>query len=66
MPMRHPVADTHIGIVISDNNYYATGSLEESNVNNVKVIAWNGNNDGLQFGDMTSVSNAFVRSGDDS
>jgi hypothetical protein len=54
------------GIIITDNNFYATDSLSNSTVNDVKVIAWNGNNDGLQFGDNTTVSNVFVRSGDDS
>jgi hypothetical protein len=54
------------GIVITDNNFYATALLTNSTVNNVKVIAWNGNNDGLEFGDNTTVSNVFVRSGDDS
>ncbi len=52
--------------IISDNNYYATDSLTHSTVNNVKVIAWNPNNDGLEFGLGTTVSNVFVRSGDDS
>lgn len=54
------------GIIISDNNFYATGALTDSTVNNVKIIAWNANNDGLQFGDNTTASNVFVRSGDDS
>jgi hypothetical protein len=54
------------GIIISDNNYYSTDSLTDSTVNDVKVIAWNGNNDGLEFGSNTSASNVFVRSGDDS
>jgi len=54
------------GIVIADNNYYATDSLTSSKVNNVKVIGWNGNNDGLEFGANTTVTNVFVRSGDDS
>ena len=54
------------GIIITDNNFYATDSLTNSTVNDVKVIAWNGNNDGLEFGDNTTASNVFVRSGDDS
>jgi hypothetical protein len=54
------------GIVIADNNFYSTDSLTDSTVNNVKVLAWNANNDGLEFGSNTSASNVFVRSGDDS
>ena len=54
------------GFIITDNNFYATDSMTNSTLNDVKVIAWNGNNDGLQFGDNTTASNVFVRSGDDS
>jgi hypothetical protein len=54
------------GVIISDNNFYSTDSLTNSTVNNVKVIAWNANNDGLQFGSNTTATNVFVRSGDDS
>jgi hypothetical protein len=54
------------GIIIADNNFYSTDSLTDSTVNNVKVIAWNANNDGLEFGSNTTASNVFVRSGDDS
>jgi len=54
------------GIVIADNNFYATDSLTNSTVNNVKVLSWNENNDGLEFGASTTASNVFVRSGDDS
>jgi len=54
------------GIVIADNNFYATDSLENSTINNVKVMSWNENNDGLELGTSTSVSNVFVRAGDDS
>ena len=44
-----PLHNFHLnGIIISDNNFYATGSLTSSTVNNVKIIAWNGNNDGLR------------------
>jgi hypothetical protein len=54
------------GIIIADNNFYSTDSLTDSAVNNVKVIAWNANNDGLEFGSNTTASNVFVRTGDDS
>ena len=54
------------GIIIADNNFYATDSLTDSTVNNVKVISWNENNDGLEFGASTTASNVFIRSGDDS
>jgi hypothetical protein len=54
------------GIIISDNDFYATDRLTNSSVNNTKVIAWNANNDGLEFGFNTTASNVFVRSGDDS
>ena len=63
----HRLSDFDLdGIIIADNNFYATDSLTDSTVNNVKVIAWNANNDGLEFGDNTTASNVFVRSGDDS
>jgi hypothetical protein len=35
-------------------------------VNDVKIIGWNGNNDGLQLGFTVRASNAFVRTGEDS
>jgi len=54
------------GIIASDGNYYATDLFENSALNNVKVMSWNGNNDGLELGMNTSVSNVFVRVGDDS
>jgi hypothetical protein len=54
------------GIVIADNNFYATDSLQNSTINNVKVMSWNENNDGLELGATTSASNVFVRAGDDS
>jgi hypothetical protein len=54
------------GIIIADNNFYATDSLTNSTVNNVKVIGWNENGDGLEFGPTATASNVFVRSGDDS
>ena len=54
------------GIVITDQNLDATDALANSTVNNVKVLGWNGNNDGIEMSANTSVSNVFVRSGDDS
>jgi hypothetical protein len=54
------------GIVITDQNLFATDLLSNSTLNNVKDLGWNGNNDGFELGDNTTVSNAFVRSGDDS
>jgi hypothetical protein len=54
------------GIVITDQNLYATDLLANSVINNVKVLGWNGNNDGLELGVNTVVSNVFIRSGDDS
>ncbi|HEY5380658.1 MAG TPA: hypothetical protein VIJ65_00250 [Acidobacteriaceae bacterium] len=54
------------GIIIADNNFYATDSLTDSTINNVKVIGWNENNDGLEFGPSATASNVFVRAGDDS
>lgn len=54
------------GIIIADNNFYATDSFTNSTLNNVKVIGWNENGDGLELGASATVSNVFVRSGDDS
>jgi uncharacterized protein (TIGR03437 family) len=54
------------GIVIADQNLYATDLLSNSTVNNVKDLGWNGNNDGFELGVNTVVSNVFIRSGDDS
>ena len=54
------------GIVISDSDYASTTNLLASIINNVKVIGWNGNNDGLQMGDGAIAANVFVRTGDDS
>jgi hypothetical protein len=54
------------GIVITDSNYASTANLLASVINNVKVIGWNGNNDGLQMADETVASNVFIRTGDDS
>jgi hypothetical protein len=54
------------GIIISDTNHAATDPLFNSTVNNVKTIGWNDVNAGLKLEDNTTVSNVFVRSGDDS
>ena len=54
------------GIVIIDQNLDATDPLADSTVNNVKVLGWNANNDGIHLSANTSVSNVFIRSGDDS
>ena len=54
------------GIVIIDDNWKATDKLTNSTVNNLKIINWNGNNDGIEMGLNATVSNVFVRAGDDS
>jgi hypothetical protein len=54
------------GIVISDQNHQATDAFHNSTLNNVKTLGWNSNNDALRLNDSTSVSNVFLRSGDDS
>jgi hypothetical protein len=54
------------GIIVSDHNHGATDPFFNSILNNVKTISWNSNNDGLRLKDSTTVSNVFVRSGDDS
>jgi hypothetical protein len=54
------------GIVITDHNHAANHALFNSTVNNVKTLGWNSENAALRLGDGTSVSNTFVRSGDDS
>ena len=54
------------GIVITDQNFYGTDLFVDSTVNNAKIIGWNGNNDGFEFGLNTRASNIFVRAGDDS
>jgi len=54
------------GIVTSDGDYYATADLDYATVNNVKIIGWNANNDGIEMGSSTRVSNVFVRTADDS
>jgi uncharacterized protein (TIGR03437 family) len=54
------------GLIVSDTNFYATAWFSNSTVNNMKIIGWNGNNDGIQMGFTTRVSNVFIRTGDDS
>lgn len=54
------------GIVVSDIDYTATDELTNGTVNNMKVIGWNGNNDGLEMRSGTTASNVFIRAGDDS
>jgi uncharacterized protein (TIGR03437 family) len=54
------------GPIITDTDYYATDWFMNSTINNLKIIGWNGNNDGIQMGFTTRVSNVFIRTGDDS
>jgi hypothetical protein len=54
------------GTIVSDIDYTAIDSLVGGVVNNMKIIGWNSDNDGLAMGLGTSVSNAFIRTGDDS
>ncbi len=54
------------GIIVSDSQYYATDLMVNAVINNVKIIGWNGNSDGLALGLKTRASNVFVRTGDDS
>jgi hypothetical protein len=54
------------GIVITDHNHATADLLINGVVNNVKSIGWNGLNGGFRLGDNTTVSNVFLRSGDDS
>jgi uncharacterized protein (TIGR03437 family) len=62
------IADSFIvdGLIITDNDYYATDWFENSTINNMKIIGWNGNNDGIQMGITVRVSNVFIHTGDDS
>ena len=61
--LNHMVVD---GVIISDHNHGATDPFYNSTLNNVKTISWNSNNDGLRLVDSNTVTNVFVRSGDDS
>jgi len=54
------------GPIITDFDYYATDWFMNSTINNLKLIGWSGNNDGIQMGFTTRVSNVFIRTGDDS
>ena len=54
------------GIVITDHNHAVADLLTGGTVNNVNTIGWNGLNGGFRIGDNTSVSNLFIRAGDDS
>jgi hypothetical protein len=54
------------GLIVSDSDFYATDQFSNSTVNNMKIIGWNSNNDGIQLGLSVGVSNVFVRTGDDS
>ncbi len=54
------------GIVITDHNHATTDLLVNSSVNNVNSIGWNGLNGGFRIGQNTTVSNLFIRAGDDS
>jgi hypothetical protein len=67
-PTAKSVPDTFLldGIVITDHNHATDDLIVSGVVNNVKTIGWNGENGGFRLGDNTSVSNVFVRSGDDS
>ncbi len=54
------------GIVITDHNHAVADLLVNGTVNNVKSIGWNSINGGFRLGDNTTVSNIFLRCGDDS
>ncbi len=54
------------GFVITDHNHAVADLITNGSVNNVNTIGWNGLNGGFRIGDNTSVSNLFIRAGDDS
>ena len=54
------------GPIVTDSNFYATDWFQRTTINNMKIIGWNGNNDGIQMGHTVRVSNVFIRTGDDS
>lgn len=54
------------GITIVDSNFYSSAPMLNSSIIDVKVITWNGNNDGLAVDSNSAASNIFIRSGDDS
>jgi len=62
------VADGFVvdGLIVSDSDYYATDWFNHTTINNMKIIGWNGNNDGIQMGITVRVSNVFIHTGDDS
>jgi len=64
----HSPADTFSvdGIVMTDHNHATADLLVNGSVNNVKSIGWNSINGGFRLGDNTTVSNVFLRCGDDS
>lgn len=54
------------GVVLSDGNFYGTDMITGGHVNNIKIMSWNGNNDGLELGDSSIATNVFTRVSDDS
>jgi len=54
------------GLIVTDSDYYATAWFNNTTINNMKIIGWNGNNDGIQMGMTVRVSNVFIHTGDDS
>jgi hypothetical protein len=54
------------GIAITDHNHAVADTLVNGSVNNVKSLGWNSINGGFRLGDNTTVSNVFLRCGDDS
>jgi uncharacterized protein (TIGR03437 family) len=62
------IADGFIvdGLIVSDSDFYATDWFNNTTINNMKIIGWNGNNDGIQMGMTVRVSNVFIHTGDDS
>jgi hypothetical protein len=65
---KHSTADTFNldGIVITDHNHAVADLLVNGSINNVKSIGWNSINGGFRLGDNSTVSNVFLRCGDDS
>jgi uncharacterized protein (TIGR03437 family) len=54
------------GLVITDHNHAVADPITGGTVNNVNTLGWNGLNGGFRIGWNTSVSNLFIRAGDDS
>ncbi len=67
-PPDNSTPDTFLldGVVVTDHNHAVADLLVNSSINNVNSIGWNGLNGGFRIGDNTTVSNLFVRAGDDS